>query len=385
MLNTILRTVRAWLARVFRIDHRGHTRTRKTRRKIERAWHMMDLLDTLDESHGRFKLKYSPYSWVGKSHWRGLRALGAYVLSSDDMILPDPADPDLFTIPEGWSDQTIPSCMHVGVRALPEMKDEDGQKWHSCRAIWAMREPDTQKPPWRVEKTPGVLYVVGFVFELAGKEFSLAGYVSLNFKTKTLHVPRLLEHKKIKLKNGATYCRKEWGIPHDYGECAYKLRKEAFDGPEDAATRVLLSAFRACWEAWQRRDDYYQVSTRRRKSRVTFCISPGEQKFFFKDRDKTVLAADGKRKRIVHYVREHVRVNGQSVKEHLRGVRQFHWHGYDVAVIVPVFHIVTHDFDLPGVAEEDQVPGQKYASLRKVMDKMAKLEDEHEYRHGREH
>lgn len=357
-------------------------RVKRKRAKIKRDWHLMDLLNSLDQNHARFKLRYCNYSWISRGDWRGLRAVGAHVLPPESRYFPNPERSDVYSIPSQWSDRKLPNCMHIGWRDLVVQDDSDVTP---CRAIWAIRQPKGDRSLWRVEKTPGELYTTGFVYDIDGQEFSLAGYVSLDFQSREIYVPKLLMDKSVRLPRGGIYCRKEWAVPREMGEQAYKAHQDKYDSQEDAASRMLAACFCALYEAWHCRDEYYQVSTRKNKSRITFCISGGEQKFFFKDRDKTAIASDGKRKRIVHFVREHRRSNGQMVKEHLRGIRRFIWHGYEISIIIPQFHLTAYGFDVPAVDEEDMVIGQKYLDLNCTLDRLAKEEDEREYRHGRLH
>jgi hypothetical protein len=67
---------------------------------------------------------------------------------------------------------------------------------------------------------------------------------------------------------------------------------------------------------------------------AVFGINPRRLAYFFKDRD-IVIEADGKRKKIIHYVAPYIRDDGAPVKAHFRGVREFTWAGYKVFVTIP--------------------------------------------------
>jgi hypothetical protein len=60
---------------------------------------------------------------------------------------------------------------------------------------------------------------------------------------------------------------------------------------------------------------------------------------FFRDREATALARDGRRKRIFHFVRRHARqvaADRQTfVREHYRGIRTFDWNGYGIHIVLP--------------------------------------------------
>jgi hypothetical protein len=71
---------------------------------------------------------------------------------------------------------------------------------------------------------------------------------------------------------------------------------------------------------------------------AAFGIELPTAKRFFKDRDATILAVDGKRKRIFHSVVAHQRVLKQGttrVKDHYRGLRTFDWQGYGIHIVFP--------------------------------------------------
>lgn len=82
---------------------------------------------------------------------------------------------------------------------------------------------------------------------------------------------------------------------------------------------------------------YLKVSDKR--GSVNLSITPAEAKVLFKDRI-TMKAADGKKKRIIHWVKSHKRVTGANVKTHFRGEREFQWNGLDVEIKLPGKHTI---------------------------------------------
>lgn len=69
-----------------------------------------------------------------------------------------------------------------------------------------------------------------------------------------------------------------------------------------------------------------------------FGIELPRAKYFFKDRDATALARDGKRKRIFHSVVRHdrkVKRGITSVRFHYRGLRHFGWNSYGINIVFP--------------------------------------------------
>jgi hypothetical protein len=72
---------------------------------------------------------------------------------------------------------------------------------------------------------------------------------------------------------------------------------------------------------------------------ATFGIDLARAKYFFKDRDVVELAADGRKKRIFHAVRQHTRVISPTlttdVRDHYRGLRHFDWNGHQIQIVLP--------------------------------------------------
>lgn len=79
----------------------------------------------------------------------------------------------------------------------------------------------------------------------------------------------------------------------------------------------------------------FQVRAERGGVSVAFNVEIGRTAQFFKNRDVTALASDGKRKRIFHHVVAHTRANGTAVKAHYKGLRKFSWEGNAVVVTPP--------------------------------------------------
>lgn len=74
---------------------------------------------------------------------------------------------------------------------------------------------------------------------------------------------------------------------------------------------------------------------------ASFAVDWKRTAYFFKDRETTVLANDGRRARIFHIVRPHQRVTSSKITNvpmHFRGLRKFVWNGYNVSVSVPGLH-----------------------------------------------
>jgi hypothetical protein len=85
------------------------------------------------------------------------------------------------------------------------------------------------------------------------------------------------------------------------------------------------------------REERWNVIVRKNGERVTFGVNNKDTPYFFKNRDKTVTQ-NGETKRIVHYVKEHERTikgKAKTIKEHIRGLHDFNWNGYQCKVVSP--------------------------------------------------
>jgi hypothetical protein len=80
-----------------------------------------------------------------------------------------------------------------------------------------------------------------------------------------------------------------------------------------------------------------KISAQKMGIRSTFNVDMTRSAYFFADREP-VFADEGHKKRIFHYVRSFVRVNGAKVRSHFRGLRDFTWNGYRVRVSVPGYN-----------------------------------------------
>jgi hypothetical protein len=67
---------------------------------------------------------------------------------------------------------------------------------------------------------------------------------------------------------------------------------------------------------------------------ANFGINPRRLAYFFRDRD-IIVTVSGQRKRIMHYVRPHIREDGTAIRAHFRGAREFSWAGYNVLITIP--------------------------------------------------
>jgi hypothetical protein len=352
-------------------------RRRKRKEKNDDDWTMSALLDRLDEEYGRFMLKQHRASGLHNRDRKALLRIGPFVIPYNQGLFPNEDDSD--SVYPKLIGMAPPNQIFIGwhykenLLPVKENKSED----NTAYPIHFFAFRDAPGPVCGLQKTPGVRYRVGIGFAFEDhQELNAETFVTVDFKTGVVHVPRMVSKKPVYLPGGGKYMQ----TVSEVCNSAYISAKP--DKAEKAARAIMVAGL---W-LWAKRDGYYQVSTRKGKGRATFGIHPGEQVKFFKDRDKTAIATDGKRKRIVHCVREHERVTAEgkttTVKEHLRGIRRFVWKGYAIAVTVPKFHLTEYTFSASPVDEKDFVPGRKYLKSKQLARKLANAEDYSTYSHG---
>lgn len=130
------------------------------------------------------------------------------------------------------------------------------------------------------------------------------------------------------------------------------------DKPGDGYEQYMTAVFCQLLNWWTSRADCWSVAVTKDGKRVTFSIAQDQTSAYFADRDKTIKAADGTAKKILHYVRPHTRENGATVREHVRGLREFDWLGYRCTVTAPNLtgQVVSSSFDLVGTVVQRKTP-----------------------------
>jgi hypothetical protein len=158
-----------------------------------------------------------------------------------------------------------------------------------------------QKAPWDVRsRIPGPVYEFGLAYRYHGKIEWVRAHIGIAAAARGFFACQELCLQTIHVGNRARdqYTRREWTVPAAFGMQA---------DSHERRQQLLLESFTAVLGWWMKREERWTVSVRKGKQRVTFSIEQHDTRYFFKDRDKTARAADGKAKRIIHYVREHDR------------------------------------------------------------------------------
>lgn len=104
---------------------------------------------------------------------------------------------------------------------------------------------------------------------------------------------------------------------------------------DDGKDLINYIAYAICAE--QQANMNWRIRLSNAQGVVNFPVTIDEAGKLFSGRER-VLASDGRRKRIIHWARAHNRKNGQNVRTHLRGARQFKWEDFDVEIILPGKH-----------------------------------------------
>ena len=142
--------------------------------------------------------------------------------------------------------------------------------------------------------------------------------------------------------NGDIRPEHDWRIPHAYVDWAKQY----------GMTAQIHLAHCFAMAAQDVEQAYYatcRVEVSKGDLTAVFGIEPQRLPYFFKDRDYT-LDAHGRRQRIFHAVRPHVRADGVAVPMQFRGLKEFSWAGYHVSITVPGRdHFLLQEFDVPSV------------------------------------
>lgn len=148
---------------------------------------------------------------------------------------------------------------------------------------------------------------------------------------------------------------------------------------QSTANRVARDTFVQVFNWWTKRPERWSVSVNRAGQRVTFSIDKELTKAYFVDRDKSIKARDGRAKKIIHFVQQHTRSNGSTVREHVRGLREFDWNDFHCIVTAPKLNgeLYSVSLDVPTVEEEDMSSAElsESYSVSKVGHHVAQAED----------
>lgn len=350
------------------------TERKKGRRKRANAVSkktLAELLDNLDRTFKAMTLPRDSWSWLPKKDIAGLKRLGVYVPDNWKKELSDDCPEPVVDVT-----RTFPAIMAISFTWDHERNEDGASLPNSMFAI------KITKLPYFAAALPGVAYMFGYSYKFDNKNFWSRCYLVIDSETglitpcdelfvKTHTIPV----KRARKRDGATkqYVTRQWKEPE-------LMIADEF-GSVEQRKRAARQGFGAMIKWWRDRELRWSVGVRKGNDRVTFSVSPENTKTYFADRDKSVKAADGTAKKIIHYVRQHERVrNGKTitVREHIRGIREFDWGSHHCIVTAPKFHgaMLATDYDLPALGDEDMDKYKgKLADLTKVGAMLADLEE----------
>lgn len=338
----------------------------KPRVKRKPAVTLGALLDSLEAAFESVSLHPTEYKMTDRDTRTGLRRMGPHVANTEAPMM----EAERVEVTEGthWSALLFVSIAHYN----PDKEAVENGIGHAD--FYYARK--FSKLPWYVEQKPGIGYEFGMAYRFGSKLQWIYQYIVVNPKSGEVDLCKCLLLDRVQLKPvglDVYYTRKRWGCPATESATAWS---ESLRERERIACRSFSSVFN--W--WQKRANRWSVSVRRAGDRVTFSVEMERTKNYFKDRDKTIVARDGKAKRIIHHVSAHERIlkDGKTspVKEHIRGIREFDWKGYHCAVTAPKFHMFNLvEFNV-GAEDDEGLPRQeKMIGFAQLGKQLADLED----------
>jgi len=290
-----------------------------------------DLLEHLDTTFEKIKLPTMNESWLDRDSIVGLKKLGVHVPNPWELRWTKNKDEIKLDV-----SKPLPAIMCVSACMVAASTDLDGKKWFNPQIMFAIKH---KKLPWNVAYQPGVPYLFGLAFTVEGKLFWMHMYMTVNRKTGAMLVCDELRavQNVIPMKSSASkravgrtqvVKRTTW-MPPSFLEEESRTMEDSKLG--------MLNLMRGMHEWWVGRDERWNIVVKKNADRITFGIDDDTTPYYFRNRNKTVTE-NGVTKRIVHYVKEHKRVvdtKTTTVKEHIRGLREFDWMGYNCKVISP--------------------------------------------------
>lgn len=346
---------------------------------------LAELLEHISIFFEQLKFPDAKHSWLPKDDRKGLRKIGIHVANPwlfryvDEEPLIDVSKP-------------LPAILCIGIprpRDIQKQDEKNDLVYESIMFAIKMRRLPSGVTPHR-----GQPYMWGYAAQVDGEMVWLYALLTINEKTGRIYFcdeQRAID-VRIPIKNNADRSRfggarvisvRNWQksvllidkfTRSSEGVLVAESEKESIHW----AKLMLMNGF--AW--WGSREQRWSVSISFDDNRITFPVERENTKHYFADRDKSVKTPSGATKKIVHYVVTHDRrlASGKTVtiKEHIRGLREFDWNGYHCLVTAPKFtsELVTSSFPLPA---EDLDPGLKIPdgmmTLKEAAQQLVEIEE----------
>ena len=312
---------------------------------------LSELLDNLDTSFDTYRLPSMKESWLEQDSVIGLRKLGTHVPNPWEMLWSDDEENIKVNV-----SKAMPTLMCICIGNKETRQDSESDHIYPD-IMFAIKH---KKLPWYVGYHSGVPYQYGAAFRLDGRLFWIHMWFTINRKTGAMQACEELRTivNVIPIKNPASK-RAGGGRSHVVTKRAW-AQPSFFENDNHSIAHMRLASkniFAAMFNWWVKRDERWNVVVKKNGERVTFGVDQDQTKLYFKDRDKSVKTASGQTQRIVHYVKEHERTVGNKsvvIKEHIRGVREFSWAGYECLVTSPkITGKTAATFDSEGIDVND--------------------------------
>ena len=332
------------------------------------------LLEGLEDSFYTMMVPPISGSWLTKKEVNSIKKMGVYVPDTLELDIADSP-----TIPKAHGFPAIASSYFV-----PRKMDEDDKLFQ--RFVYAIKGA---KLPENVEMTKGVPYQFGACYEMKheenGKDMKPKMFWAWCWMVIKADGSIVIPHEmrqmsvQIRHKNAQSGYKGQRGsrqsTAHIKHWCVPTMAIAETGREQSAHENYLKCAFRQLLKFWAGRSDKWSVGVRKDGHRVTFSIAQEHTSAYFADRE-TVVNVEGKPKKIVHFVREHVRVTGAVVKAHIRGLREFDWKGYHCVVTAPLFKgVMATTLDIePILLETDDTSGE-FISTQELAVRLADIED----------
>ena len=138
--------------------------------------------------------------------------------------------------------------------------------------------------------------------------------------------PQTIRHKHGAWRGyTSTVVHRRWALPD-------------IDCAEDKKAAWVITLFCLTMNFWAQAAQQSMIRVTATKGALVmpFVVDILQTPGFFADREPVII--DGKKRRIFHIVRTHVRMTKRGplhIKAHFAGLRRFNWNGYDIAITVP--------------------------------------------------
>jgi len=192
-----------------------------------------------------------------------------------------------------------------------------------------------------------------------------------------VHILKVLENKNITIRGkkgrgrGSTFTipRRRWGVPEFFEGWAKEHGKDV----QPFLASLFIETANAQIAA---ANSMIKVKAYKGRLAAIFSVNVLRTPYFFKDRDLYVNDR-GRKKKIFHIVKTHIRKTGSVVRTHFRGMREFNWNGYKIRITVPGWHHVnTHDLDIGSTDEEHIEDIQDYMDTAVLGKTLSGLEED---------